>query len=532
MKRHLLTTTLLSAAALAALPTYASARKDQLSVIQDDARVVAADSNTRNATLDEMKSLGADVVKVSISWRELAGGGKPSNPADPGAYPSSKWAGYDAAIQGAASRGMGVLVNIGGPAPDWAVKKSTSPAGVYRPNAAEFGQFAKAVGTRYSGSYTPSRPPPGAGGGGGQPCLTAPIIPCGGSADASSLVGGLIGSPSPSPQAQSSAAALPAVRTWSVWNEPNLPVFLLPQRSSSKSHFPVSPTLYRSLYLQAHAGLEGSGHGSDTILMGELLPVGKSSKTPRSSIRPLEFLRELACVDRRLRSYRGRSAKVRRCKGFKAIPMSGVAYHPYALAGGPTKRPPNRDDATIGTLSRVTQLVDRLRARHRFAGPRRMPLWLTEFGVQTDPPDYLFGAPIKRVPTYMGMSERLSYRNSRVLSYSQYPLVDDHSNSGFQSGLRFLNGKAKPGVYAEYQLPIFVRRSGSGVEWFGGVRAATGGEVTLYSRVGKKGKFRKLGTAKLNSRGYFDKRMRASNARTRQFLFKFGRSKSIAVTAH
>jgi len=322
------------------------------------------------------------------------------------------------------------------------------------------------------------------------------------------------------------------IRAWQIWNEPNLPVFLLPQRSSTKSHYPVSPTLYRNLYRAAYGGLAASGHDKDTILLGELLPVGKSTHTTRSSIRPLEFLRELACVDRHLRSYKGANAKARGCKGFKAIPISGIAYHPYALAGGPTKRPPNRDDATIGTLSRVTKMVDRLRPRHRFAGPRRIPLWLTEFGVQTDPPDYLFGAPIKRVPTYMGMSERLSYRNSRVLSYSQYPLVDDHSNSGFQSGLRFLNGKAKPGVYAEYRLPIFVRRSGSGVEWFGGVRAATGGTVTLYSRVGSKAKFKALGTAKLNSRGYFDKRMRASNTRKRQFFFKFGKTKSIVVAAH
>src|SRR6476659_8645288 len=129
-------------ALFAALPTYASARKTQLSVIQDDAKVIASDANTRNATLDEMRGLGADVVKISISWRDLAGGGKPSNPEDPNAYPAAKWAPYDAAIQGAAARGLGVFVNVDGPAPDWAAKGG---GGVTRPNAAAFGQFAKAV---------------------------------------------------------------------------------------------------------------------------------------------------------------------------------------------------------------------------------------------------------------------------------------------------------------------------------------------------------------------------------------------------
>ena len=503
--------------ALAVLPNYAAARKTQLSVIQDDARVIATDDAGRNATLDEMKGLGADVVKITISWRDLAGGGKPANPEDPATYPAAKWKAYDAAVQGASARGLGVFLDISGPAPDWAVAKTTAPAGTFRPNAAEFGAFAKAVGARYNGTFpVPSgTPPPNPGGGGTPPpCIVPPL--CG------------------SAFASAAATNLPAVKLWSVWNEPNLPVFLLPQRSSTKSHYPVSPAIYRGLYRAAYAGLTGSGHAADTILLGELLPVGKSSKTPRSSIRPLEFLRELACVDSHFHAFKGNDAKARGCTGFKALPLSGLAYHPYALSGGPTKRPPNRDDATIGTLSRVTKTIDRLRAKHRFAGPRQIPLWLTEFGVQTDPPDFLFGSPIKRVPTFMGMAERIAMRNSRVYSYSQYPLVDDRTTSGFQSGLRFADGKVKPGVYNEYRYPIFVRRSGrSGVQFWGGVRAAdSGGTVVLYSRVGSKGKFTKLKTAKLGPRGYFEVRAQASNASKRQFRFAFGKALSITVTAH
>jgi hypothetical protein len=532
MNRRLPVVLILCLAAIAALPAYASARSTQLSVIQDDAKVIASGDQTRAATLDEMRGLGADVIKISISWRDLANGGKPSNPDDPNAYPASKWAPYDSAVQGAIARGLGVFLNVNGPAPDWASKGG---AGTTRPSTSEFGHFARAVGTRYSGSFAPpggAAPAPAPGGGGGDPapCIVPPL--CGGTSAVASLFGG---APTPAPGASAAQAnALPAVKLWSVWNEPNLPVFLLPQRSSTKSHYPVSPTLYRNLYRAAYGGLAATGHGKDTILLGELLPVGKSSKTPRSSIRPLEFLRELACVDRRYHAYTGSNAKVRGCKGFKAIPISGIAYHPYALAGGPTKRPPSSDDATIGTLSRVTKVVDRLRARHRFSGPRRAPLWLTEFGVQTDPPDYLFGAPIKRVPTYLGMSERIAQHNSRVYSYSQYPLVDDRTTSGFQSGLRFTAGNAKPGIYQEYKLPIFVRRSGrSSVSFWGGVRSAdSGGTVTLFSRVGSKGKFKPMGTAKLNKRGYFEKRLRASSASKRQFKFGFGKARSITVTSH
>src|SRR3954452_21490775 len=153
MNRRLPAVLILCLAALAALPTYASARSDQVSIIQDDAKLIFSGDPLRNSTLDEMRSLGADVVKISISWRNIASGGKPSNPDDPNAYPAAKWAPYDAAIQGAAARGLTVFLNVSGPAPGWAVGGRSTPAGAYRPNAGAFGHFAEAVGTRYSGGF-------------------------------------------------------------------------------------------------------------------------------------------------------------------------------------------------------------------------------------------------------------------------------------------------------------------------------------------------------------------------------------------
>jgi hypothetical protein len=524
--RTLALTLLISSIAAAALPGPAAARKDQRSIIQDDARVLAG--STRDATLDEMKALGVETVKISIFWRDLASD-RPANPEDPGAYPAAKWSAYDAAVQAAAARGLEVFLNGAGPAPDWAVSQKSDPAGVYRPNAAEFGRFAKAVGVRYSGSYSP----PGSGGGGGSPpppsCppkpLPCPAPPMGSAFRAFAADDG-------APAAAAAAGPLPAVRLWSVWNEPNLPRFLLPQRSSTRSHFPVSPHLYRGLYLAARDGLAGSGHPGDVILMGELLPVGKSAKTPRSSLRPLEFLREVACVDSRYRAFKGGAAKERGCSGFKALPLSGLAHHPYTLAGGPTTHPPNRDDASIATLSRLTKALDRLKARKRLAVRGRVPLWLTEFGVQTDPPDFLFGAPIGKVPSYLGLSERIAFVNPRVMSYSQYPLVDDRTNRGFQSGLRFSSGKAKPAIYTEYRLPIYVTRIGGGVSFFGGVRAAESGTVVLEARTGSRAQFTRIATAKLGARGYFLRRVRVGRAQKKQFRFSFGKSKSIVVTAH
>jgi hypothetical protein len=107
-----------------------------------------------------------------------------------------------------------------------------------------------------------------------------------------------------------------------------------------------------------------------------------------------------------------------------------------------------------------------------------------------------------------------------VASYAQYPLIDDAgTRDGFQSGLRFHNGKQKPGVYLAFERPFYARKSGSRVELFGAVRTAGGGTVQLQTRTSKKGKWTSLGTATLNSRGYFDKRVKVAAVSRRFFRF-------------
>ena len=59
----------------------------------------------------------------------------------------------------------------------------------------------------------------------------------------------------------------------------------------------------------------------------------------------------------------------------------------------------------------------------------------------------------------------------RVRSVAQYLVNDDANVNGFQSGLRFVTGRAKPSLGA-YRLPIWVRAGGSSVTVFGQVRPA------------------------------------------------------------
>ncbi|MBD0280990.1 MAG: hypothetical protein ICV69_02165 [Thermoleophilaceae bacterium] len=429
--------------------------------MQDDALLLRHDAGSRARTLDEMDELGADVVKVQVYWNEIAPQGrrKPSgfDAADPAAY---VWGVYDDVVQAVIARGMRPLLALGNRAPDWATARRGRYRGTYRPSAREFGLFARAAGERYSGSY----------------------------------------------------GGLPRVSLWSIWNEPNLFSWLAPQRARDGT--PISPSVYRQLYLAGHGGLRATGHGGDTILLGELMPLGAGS--PRK-VPPLEFLREVACLDRRFRPYRGRAARVRDCAGVARIPTSGIAHHPYTPGGGVHARG-KRDEAPIAELGRLTGTLDAIARRGRL--PRGLPVWITEFGFQTDPPDP-FQFAIRRVPGLMDESEWIAFRNRRVRSYSQYSLRDDPLRqsgntflrySSFQMGLRFEDGRKKPGVYDAFRMPTFVRLLGRDrMEVFGGLRSGSAGRAAVSARV-PGGRYRSVGSAPLNSAGYFHRVFRVRRA--------------------
>jgi hypothetical protein len=103
--------------------------------------------------------------------------------------------------------------------------------------------------------------------------------------------------------------------------------------------------------------------------------------------------------------------------------------------------------------------------------PRNLPIYYTEFGFQTNPPDRIFGVRVPLQADYINLSDWMVYRDPRVRSVAQYKLVDDAEPSSFQTGLRFIDGRAKP-AYDAYRLAIWVTRSGSSVRVYGQVRPA------------------------------------------------------------
>ena len=431
-------TTLLGLAvgALLLLPSPASASRTQETLFEDPTLLLRSGPETRARTLDELDALGVDIVKLRVEWRSLApdptADSRPAfDAADPGAYPGPAWAQLDDAVRGATERGMRVFLMLSGSAPEWATAAGelNGHVGVMRPDPKEFGLWVRAVGRRYDGS----------------------------------------------------TQGLPRVRMWSLWNEPNHPQFLQPLSERLGGRMtPSAPHAYRELYRAGRSALQATGHGDDTVLFGEILPVGESPLSPVNNLSPILFLRELFCVDSRSRPYRGREARLRGCQRFRRLPTSGFAYHPYTRRGGPREKPPSRDDATIGQLGRVERALDRIARTGRVR--RGLPIYVTEFGVETVP-DCRRGESLGDQAAFMNEAEYRAYARARVRTYANYLLLDDaivtgfpprskRRNRGFQSGLRFGEaatacegsrafglGTPKP-AYDAFRTPIYVRKMG------------------------------------------------------------------------
>jgi hypothetical protein len=509
-----------------ALPAAAQAATRQMRIFQDDRMLVYSGPLVRAAVLDQAKAMGVDAIRVQFVWRNIALQ-KTSNPSDPASY-GNAWSSWDSLVIEAHKRGMKVLATVTGPAPSWeAGTTDRYYSGSRYPNAKAFGQFVAAVGRRYSGqskaavsahgaglvddvtgqlqctpvpplvSCDPSgnpvvAPPPpddggGSGGGGGDQQPPPPPPPDnGGNTDQSPPPPPGSGTPTPPPPP---GTTLPRIDMWSIYNEPNHPLFLSPQRRKGVL---TSPSLYRALYRAGWKSLALTGHRRDTILIGEVLPVGSNHNRETSTTSPIAFARELFCLNGSGRRHPGCRRK------FNALRSSGWALHAYYRRTGPFSRPPGPDDVTPARVGKLRALLGRAVRRHRLRG--RTVLWDTENGSQTRPPDPK-GASLSRQARYINEAEYLAWRTPYMRSFSQYLLTDEQPVWAFQSGLFFSNGQPKPALNA-YRLPIYVKKTRRGVVVWGHIPGGGDRNVTIHpSRGGD------VVVHVSDPRGYFTKRL-------------------------
>jgi Glycosyl hydrolase family 1 len=411
---------LLAAALLAPAAAPASSRQ----VMTFEAPGELLNDSVREATLDEIQTFGVKRVRALVYWRDFSARARSKRPprfnrAHHTAYPGRTWGRLDRLVDSTQRRGIELQVTLTGPVPRWATKGKRGH--LNRPNAREFGRWARAVATRYGDR----------------------------------------------------------VNLWSIWNEPNHPEFLKPQY---KKRRPVSPSIYRKLYVAAERAIHGVPGGSgDMVLFGETAPIGN-----QNLVSPLGFMRKAMCLN-------ARYEKTRSCDRLR---VDGYAHHAYTRKNGPNFRHADADDVSIGAVDRLVAALDK--AARAGAIARHMPIYLTEFGIQSKP-DFIAGVGLRRQAEYLAISERIAYANPRVAAFSQYLMRDDEPRkgsrlerySGFETGLKTSSGRKKP-AYRGFMLPLAVKQYGGSDVLWGRVRPATGPtDVTIQSKVGK-GRWKRL----------------------------------------
>lgn len=457
--------------ALALTPGTARASRQQVALFEEDLHLFSDPAGT----LQELRHLGVTMVRVPIRWSAYApyptSFRKPSFDAiDPDAYPAANWAALDAIVLDAQAAGVQLLFDVTAAAPFWAQASHAGRYGgkydvywAWEPNASQFGQFVQAVGTRYSGSFTP----------------------------------------------KGSSTPLPRISFWEIYNEPNFGEDLAPQAVNG-SRVMAAPRMYRALTDDAWAALLASGHSAtgstpDTIILGSLLADGYQSGPTRrwpqglpgnyGDMKPLVFIRELYCLNARYRPYLGAAAAARGCpttsagyRRFRAehpalFQATAFSDHPYDL---PKSLPPTEaasadpDWAEFSQIPHLASVLDHI--QRLFGSGKRFPIWNTEFGYITCPPNCTWhSVPASTAAFYINWAEYLSWRNPTIASTMQYLLYDPNptvgvaEKGGFSSGLVYYNGTPNAAYYA-YRMPIFLPfthiRKGRALEVWGDVRPA------------------------------------------------------------
>lgn len=264
------------------------------------------------------------------------------------------------------------------------------------------------------------------------------------------------------------------VARYLIWNEPNVGGWLMPQaRCRADRCVPASPHLYRRLVRAAVPAVHAADPGAP-VLIGELASVGDEPESPRSTIKPLTFLRALACVDR---EYRPRTSG--RCARFSPAAADAFGHHPHGQRASPARPSADRDWAKIADLGRLETVLDRLTAARRIIAPGdRFDIWLTEFGYQTRPAEPA-GITAGHQAQWLQLAAYRAWRDPRIRSLTLYQWEDEPGHVGWQSGLRFADGRPKPALRGA-RIPLVVDRD-RGRVW-AQVRAGGAHTVTLERR--------------------------------------------------
>jgi len=262
--------------------------------------------------------------------------------------------------------------------------------------------------------------------------------------------------------AYAASKRFPWVHLWTAWNEPNNRTFSVP----------VSPSLYvRNVLNPAYVALHQAS-SANRVAGGVTSP-----RRAPSGMAPLAYMQGMRAAHARLDAY---------------------AQNPYPVDRGetPTSSPCSSCDSfTMARLPLIRASVT------KYFGAK--PLWLTEYGYQTNPPDRLLGVSYAKQALYLGEAALRVWQQSGVTVLISFLIRDEPSLGGWQSGLFTAGGTAKLAYHA-FPLPLAqVRRSGSRVVFWGQVRPGSGRRVYAIQRATASGWKTVGGTARTGPGGTF-----------------------------
>ena len=344
---------------VAAPPASAGVRADFVGLAGEDVSI--GDADYRASALSDQARVGAGVVRLTFDWSRME--------PEPGVYDLSA---YDLEVAGAARAGVRLLPVIAIP-PVFRQRRPQRRArrGSYPPRPGEMAEFAAMLVRRYGpgGTLFEDRP-------------DLPHRP---------------------------------IRSWQIWNEPNLRVYWQPRPNARA---------YVRLLRTVGDAIEAVDPRAEIVSAG--LPQSRQG---------VPFERFVNAM------YRA---------GAKGT-FDTLAVHPYARS----------ERGVIGAV----RLARRLTRRHRDG---RRPIWVTEVGWSTGGPRSPFRAGMrgqaKRIrATLRGLArrrKRLRVRGVVYYNWRDYPFEVPRSKDffGLHTGLLRPNGRKKPGYFAFARAARTLRR--------------------------------------------------------------------------
>jgi hypothetical protein len=316
------------------------------------------------ANLAAAASTGASVIHTTANWATIAPT-RPKNAAN-AADPAYRLGDLDALVDGAGRYGLRVMINVTG-APKWANGGKTPN---YLPKkTADFATFVRMLATRYNGHNGHT-----------------------------------------------------GVALWSIWNEPNLQQFLMPQYGgTAKKPTIVSPANYAKILKVAYAAIKKANPlaqvaAGETSAQGRDKPAKKASQT----VSPGTFARLLAKV--------------------KGVKFDAWAHHPYPTAPG--AKPLEKVRYPNVTLSTLPKFEKDLRTWFH----RTVPVWITEYGHETKPAEKK-GVTYAQQSAYAKQALGIARKDPNVQMFVWFTFRDSSGNP-WQSGLEQASGAHKPSFAA------------------------------------------------------------------------------------